>query len=279
MAVVGSIEKQLRETMTLEGLKGLLQYVPEDTQKAIRDAIEPRDTRRHTAWKRSMSYQRAMLRSQLDLGSDNGSRRSVYLSAYCKPIQSILARSGIRILQPRCGRWLDFLKLEKNQWFEGFDNYALLMNEARRRLGGRPGRIRLADMLSFPACQPVDLVLLDYEFLNAFNVAEAASILSWAYDILNPGGVVFGDYRPKGEAKPIRSRTYLRYISKKNTLVWAEKGSIGNLFFGSQALVINTGSLLVRHQCQDIIRLFSQADHNLLFGNRDWNMKKSKLGS
>jgi hypothetical protein len=252
-----------RSRISSSGVESLRPFLSLADQAALTEATFPTDIHRHSQWKQSLWYQERLLWCQLDERTDNGSRREAFLVEYCKPILNILARAKT-ILQPGCGcgRWLSFLRRSSSASFIGFDTSELLLEHATRSYQDRTATFVRANMLSFPAFAPVDLILLDYEFLNAFNLAEARVIVNWAHKTLREGGFLFGDLRPP--SNPTTRKTTI-VTRDRLRIVWRERGHIGNGFFGSQSLVFDTCPLHIRHQCQDLISLFGDENQAYVF--------------
>ncbi|MGK9230882.1 class I SAM-dependent methyltransferase [Inquilinus limosus] len=214
-----------------------------------------------------------MLRAQTDPRGDNGSRRVSYLGVYCEPLQQILNGGQAVIVHPGCGcgQWASFLSRYPYRRYIGFDRSELIIDHARRAVADSRVSFYVGDVLSLPKIE-ADLILLDYEFLNAFDLDDAMRIVEWSYRSLRDGGTVFGDLRPFRHSD-FRNRRFIRKDLRRGRLVWAEFGNVGNAYFGRQALVFDTERGRLTHQCQDFIRLFSSREVKELFSVIRWRAK------
>lgn len=256
-----------------KGLRSLAPFLMRTDRRRLRDALAPSELGRHASWKWSAWYQSRVLRSQLDPRSDDGSRRYAFLSQYCQSIHALLAHGTPVILQPGCGsgRWLPFLRQVSRARYIGFDVSRLLLRHARKTVQSADAVFLRADMRSFPSFEPVDLILLDYEFLNAFNPSESQDILRWAHATLKEGGIVLGDVRPFVTAVDTGSRQWLVGGGAVGPrLFWSERGIIGRRFFGSQLLAIDLKSMRIVQQQQDLISLLSEQQRRVMFSSQPW---------
>lgn len=256
------------------GLRSLAPFLMRADRRRLRDALSPRELDKYTAWKRSAWYQRRVLRSQLSPRSDDGSRRYGYLAKYLHPIQDQLAHGRPAVLQPGCGsgRWVPFLRKVGRVRYVGFDSSRLLVRYARSTVQSGDAVFLHADMRSFPRFEPVDLILLDYEFLNAFNSSEQHEILRWAYATLKAGGLVLGDVRPSTTRMPSSGsqQWMVGGAAAGPHLFWSEHGTIGRRFFGSQVLDLDLKSMRIVQQRQDLIALLSERQRTALFSSQPW---------
>lgn len=257
------------------GLGFLRSFVSEGDRNRIDDALCPRTVTRHASWKASEWYQKELLRTQLATHHDNGSRRHSYLADYIEPIRLQLNAGVVKIVHPGCGcgRWGEFLRQYDGVYYTGFDVSPILIEYAQSLELGKRFRFVVADVLSLITVDQIDLILLDYEFLNAFDTAAVHSILLWAFDRLKDGGCVFGDYRPSNYRNGRRNPTRRFVIRSRDDrrVIWAEHGRIGKDFFGSQALVMDVRRLRAIHQCQNLIRLISEQDAEKMFSLSPWS--------
>lgn len=218
-------------------------------------------------WKNEGWYEAELLRSQLSPRSDNGSRRKKYVEAYLSPIQHFLnAKTHRRILQPGCGLWSNVLRRYPAVEYVGFDKSSLLIDYATRHSpSGFSYQVR--DILDFPILGQFDIVLLDYEILNAFRTETAKSIVHWAYSILSPGGLVLGDVRPLS----VYLRQKYKVVIVDGRVLWTRQGDLGNGLFGKQVIIMNVCPLSIYWSCQDVIKCHSETEQQYIFSSNIWS--------
>lgn len=258
--------------MARHGPSAIAPYLSASDQMVVREFAEPDGPRARAAWKHLKRYQRELLRSQLDTRTDNGSRRSDFLERYCEPIADFLASHSPTILQPGCGcgQWIPFLRHRTQGRFIGFDISKSLVRYAGRKCLDSFAEVCRADVLDLPSFPPADMVLLDYEFLNAFDFKEAASILRWAYQSVRPGGLIFGDLRLKNCWYKPSSSMVIKAAHRSGSLLWAERGCIGSRHFGVQSMMLALAPLRIVSLRQDIIRLFTFDEFTSLLSLLPW---------
>ena len=219
-----------------------------------------------TSWRFTTEYETGLLNSQLAGSTDNGSRRTTYLEKLCTPIDQVLSRPRVRVLQPGCGvgNWIPFLAERcPTMHFVGFDRSRLIVEIARKNWSDRP-RIELfwADILDGPELGPVDLLLLDYEILNHFSMSRAQSILEWACRQIGPDGCIFGDLR-LASRKVSCSRLFS--FSDRNRVIWYRRGQVSPSFHGRVFAGLEASTGAVSSRFQDLIRVYSVPEVRGLF--------------
>jgi hypothetical protein len=260
---------ELHSLVSEYSINSIINILSDEDADKLRCIINPTHIEHFAEWKKDRWYEDEVLRSQQDDKSDNGSRRYQFLESYCSPIKSLLSRSPSIILHPGCGcgQWAGFLRNNTDAHYIGFDKSEYIIQHALSTVEDLRYRFLVGDIRTYPCFEPVDIVLLDYEFLNSFDQGEATLIVQWAYKTLKRGGIIFGDVRPLLQASS--HQRFFRFPSA-NIIIWVRRGVIANRYYGRQAVVIDANKPKIIHQCQDLIAVHSKRDWYKILLNEKW---------
>jgi SAM-dependent methyltransferase len=220
----------------------------------------------HVPYRLRPRFDAGQIAAQFSPQTDNGSRRMGYLAELCRPIEPILARRPLRVLQAGCGigTWIGFLAARVDDLrFTGLDRSEAGLAAARERFGGLPDlRLIATDLRARLRLGAFDLVLLDYEILNHFSLAEARLLLEWAHRSLAPGGAVFGDVRL---AKTGGDRRREFSCNRSGTGVLHRSGVLREGVEGRVAATWDLRSGRVIGLLQDVLRTWTVQDQEVVF--------------
>ena len=224
-------------------------------------------------WRGSARFEAEQVAAQCDQSTDNGSRRPAFLEQFCQPIDELLARRHLKVLQAGSGvgNWIPFLSSRVGTLeFVGVERSVQAITEARRRYGDQTGiEFIKADLLKTPPLGQFDLVLLDYELLNHFSMTNAQRLIAWAGRHLLPGGRIFGDIRLQSRASQNRNFIFEKY----GVGVWYRDGCLSPGVEGRAAAFyeLSTGNIL--RLFQDVLWVPEQKSLCALFEGHHHQLK------
>lgn len=219
------------------------------------------------------AHYQAIYDSQIDMTSDNGSRRAPYLEAYCEPLFARFGNRTLKVLHPACGcgHWIDVLSARYDMLYFGVDHNEAVISKLLMTYKSA-GLHFIHDDLSNLPDDDFDVAILDYEILNALDADMARDLVDRCRLRLRPCGVLFGDIRlSSSDPDRMKGRTRRTYVVQQGEHIDVEEtGTIAVDRFGWQSLRLKLQGDARVELARDCIRLICWSDLPTLFRFGTW---------